>query len=420
MKQAEGKKIYTVSEVNYFAKETLEYLVLWVEGEVSSLKKHPSMNFYYLDLKDERAVLPCIANGAVVENVGEDLVGQNVLAYGNLSLYEPFGKYQFRISHLEKAGEGLLQRRLEELIRKLKAEGLFDQKYKKEIPKYPKKICLVTSIGSDAYNDFKRHTVDKFPIIELYTADVRVQGPKSVPGLLKALPYVDELGYEIIIITRGGGSLEDLAAFNDEQVARVIFKMKTPTIVAIGHEANESLAEWVADRRASTPNDAASIVTTGYTSLISTLDNFKYQLSSKSNYYFSTNFQRLDYIFLQLSQTKLNFKDLPARLQLLGETLKKHEQLKITEARSKIDNLFLGLKRQSQELARSKSQNLESLTRSLLLLSPQNTLSRGYSITTDEKGRIIRNIRNVVIGQIIGVKLSGGSLSSKVLTKKND
>ena len=240
MKALEGKKIYTVSEVNYFAKQILEEMTFWVEGEISSFTKNPNWNFYYLDLKDESAVLPCIAEEFIVGGLKGEITGQRILAYGNLSLYEPFGKYQFRISKVEAAGEGLLQRQLEELTKKLKNEGLFEKKHKKNIPKYPRKVCIVTSVGSDAYNDFVRHTAYKFPIIELYTADVRVQGISAVPSFLKVLPRVDKMGFDAIVITRGGGSIEDLAAFNDEQVARMIFSLKTPTVVAIGHEANES------------------------------------------------------------------------------------------------------------------------------------------------------------------------------------
>src|SRR3989344_2041252 len=232
MKVIEGKKIYSISEVNYFAKQTLEEMTFWVEGEISSFKKNPNWNFYYLDLKDDSAVLPCIAEEFMIANLKGKVTGQRILAFGNLSLYEPFGKYQFRISMVEAVGEGLLH-----------------EKHKKAIPKYPRKVCIVTSADSDAYNDFVKHTAYKFPIIELYTADVRVQGISAVPNLLKVLPRVDKMGFDAIVITRGGGSIEDLAAFNDEQVARLIFSLKTPTVVAIGHEANESLSEWVADAR---------------------------------------------------------------------------------------------------------------------------------------------------------------------------
>src|SRR3990167_3477235 len=418
MKVIEGKKIYSISEVNYFAKQTLEQMTFWVEGEISSFRKNPNWNFYYLDLKDESAVLPCIAEEFIVGSLKGEIAGQRILAYGNLSLYEPFGKYQFRISTIESAGEGLLQKQLDELTKKLKSEGLFDQKHKKALPKYPKRICIVTSEGSDAYNDFVKHTVDKFPAIELYTADVRVQGKEAIPNLLKVLPQADKKGFDAIVITRGGGSIEDLAAFNDEQVARMIFSLITPTIVAIGHEANESLCEWVADVRASTPTYAANIITFGYQSLVESLDQLGLRLKSNSSYYFSANFQRLDHIFFKLTQTKNSFKDLPHIINSLKESLRRHEKLLVSASRSKLQELIKLLKKNFVLLTENKMQILKNLNKSLVLLSPRNTLTRGYSITTNKKGEIIRNIKSVVVNELIGVKFKDGSLRSKVISKQ--
>ncbi|HLA04193.1 MAG TPA: exodeoxyribonuclease VII large subunit [Patescibacteria group bacterium] len=418
MKVVEGKKIYSISEVNYFAKQTLEEMTFWVEGEISSFRKNPNWNFYYLDLKDESAVLPCIAEEFMIANLKGKVTGQRILAFGNLSLYEPFGKYQFRISMVEASGEGLLQKQLDELIKKLKNEGLFDEKHKKEIPKYPKKVCVVTSVGSDAYNDFVKHTAYKFPIIELYTADVRVQGIGAVSSLLKVLPRVDKMGFDAIVITRGGGSIEDLAAFNDESVARLIFSLKTPTVVAIGHEANESLSEWVADVRASTPTDAANIITFGYQSLVESLDQLGLRLKSNSAYYFSANFQRLDHIFFKLTQTKNTFKDLPHIINSLKESLRRHEKLLVSASQIKLDELTVLLRKNFFLLTENKRQLLKNLNKSLVLLSPQNTLFRGYSITTDKSGRIIKSIKSVVVGDLIGVKLANGSLRSKVVDKQ--
>ena len=396
MKIIEGKKIYSISEVNYFAKQILEQMTFWVEGEISSFRKNPNWNFYYLDLKDESAVLPCIAEEFIVGGLKGEITGQRILAYGNLSLYEPFGKYQFRISTIEAVGEGFLQKQLDELIKKLKSEGLFEKKHKKIIPKYPKKICIVTSVGSDAYNDFVRHTTHKFPAIKLSAADVRVQGKEAIPSLLKVLPQVDKKGFDAVVITRGGGSIEDLAAFNDEGVARMIFSLKTPTVVAIGHESNESLSEWVADVRASTPTDAANIISAGYQSLLESLEQLGLRLKSNSAYYFSTNFQRLDHIFYKFSRTKIGFRDLQNRL----------------------DELFKRLKKDSHTFMENRSRILANLSKSLLLLSPQNTLSRGYSISTNKKGEILKSIKSVVVGELVGVKLADGSLRSKVVSKQ--
>lgn len=421
MKTDSNRKIYSVSEVNYFAKQTLEQIEVWVEGEISTFKQNPNWRFYYLDLKDDTAILPCVAEGSVFNGyITEELIGQKILAYGFLTLYEPRGQYQLKILKIEAVGAGILQKKLEELIKKLKGEGLFDQQYKKEIPIYPKKVCVVTSKGSDAWNDFKRHTQDKFPIIELSTADVRVQGSQSIPQLLKVLPKVDIGAFDVIVITRGGGSLEDLAAFNDEGVARTIFKMNTPTIVAIGHEANESLAEWVADRRASTPTDAANIVTFGYANVLEKLEALRLRLSIRSEHFFLENFQKLDFHFKQLIAVKTYFKDLPHRLNTLAESLKLHEKLRVTDALEKTYDVKKRIIRASRLFIESKNLKLSNLSKSLNLLSPENTLNRGYAIATDKSGNIIRSISAVVVGAQVAVKLTDGSFKSTVNSKQKN
>src|SRR3989338_11092515 len=263
-----------------------------------------------------------------------------------------------------------------------------------------------------------KNTKKKFPKIELYTADVRVQGIGAVSSLLKVLPRVDKKGFDAVVITRGGGSIEDLAVFNDEGVARMIFSLKTPTVVAIGHEANESLSEWVADVRASTPTDAANIITLGYQSVLASLDQLGLRLKSNSAYYFSTNFQRLDHIFFKLTQTRNSFKDLPHIINSLKESLRHHEKLLVSASRTKLRELIKLLKKSFVLLTENKRQILENLNKSLALLSPQNTLTRGYSITTNKKGEIVRSIKSVVVGELVGVKLANGSLKSKVVNKQ--
>lgn len=418
MNQIDGKQVYSVSEVNYFAKQTLEQLELWVVGEITSFKKNPNWRFFYLDLKDQSALLPCIADGSVFKDMAKDLTGQKILAFGFLSLYEARGQYQFKIQKVEAVGDGILQKQLEELIKKLKAEGLFDAEHKQQIPVYPKKVCVVTSNGSDAWNDFKRHTVDKFPIIELTTVDVRVQGAKSVPQLLEILPKVDKQGFDVIVITRGGGSLEDLAAFNDEQVARLIYGLKTPTIVAIGHEANESLAEWVADRRASTPTDAANIVTQGYNQVLERLNHHKLRMTSKLNYFSSSYFQRLDGIFHRLYHMKTYYKDLPHILYSYREKLKQHEKFLITDAFERLDLLSTQISKSVKLNLSTKKQGLREFQKALHLLSPESTLSRGYSIVTGANGKVVKSISTIVVDSSVGVKLSDGSFNAVVKSKK--
>lgn len=418
MKIIKDKNVYSVSEVNFFARQTLEQMILWVEGEISRCDKSPSYNFYYLTLKDENAILQCVVDGSVLDLFEDNLVGQKVLAYGYLSLYEPRGQYQLKILRLESVGEGLLYKKLEELIIKLKAEGLFAIKHKKPLPAYPKKVCLITSHGSDAENDFKRHSQDKFSLVELYIFDVRMQGPKSVPQLLKILPKADKLGFDVIVITRGGGSIEDLAAFNDESVARIIFKIKTPTVVAIGHEANESLAEWTSDVRASTPTDAANLVVAGYTKLLEELKGHKKQLQQKADYLFSPIFQKMDYLFYRLKLSKTTFKDLPHRLQAASRVLKSKEKYLIRDGNLKLDELIKSMAKSKDTTIENNRQKLKQINHSFLLLSPKNILERGYAITKDSQGKFIKSINSVVVKSVVGVELVDGSFTSIVKSMK--
>lgn len=395
MQTINGKKVFSPTEVNYFAKTRLEEMSFWVEGEVSECEQISSYSFFKLNLKDDKVILPCVTSGEVLKQKPSELVGKIVQVYGNLTLWESRGHYQFRIYQLVESRQGIFQKNLEELIKKLMAEGLFDEKHKKELPLYPKRICVVTSNKSAAWNDFKRHSVDKFPILELYTADVRVQGARSIPNLLKILPIVDKNNFDVIIITCGGGSLEDLAAFNNEEVARAIWQMTTPTIVAIGHEHNQSLAEWTSDKRASTPTDAANIVVSGYLNLSEKLNSYNRFLSSKLDHKLVANIQNLSFLHAKLIRARDMFARLPTTLDELAVRMQKEIKIRLEK----------------------QKQKLESLNITLTLLSPENTLLRGYAIATNENGHIIRSINSTVVGDKVGVKLADGSMQTRVQAK---
>lgn len=418
MKQIEGRKVYSVKEVNYIAKQALEQIEIWVMGEVAQIQQKEGWYYSYLTLADESSILPAICTRDVLEKVSEDLTGQTVMVYGMPTLFAKKGEYKFRIFRIEKAGEGFLQKQLEELVKKLKGEGLFDAEHKAEIPSYPRKVCIVTSSGSDAWNDFKRHSVDKFPLIDLTTIDVRVQGTVAISQLLKVLPQADKGGYDVIVITRGGGSLEDLAAFNDEQVARLIYSMKTPTVVAIGHEANESLAEWVADRRASTPTDAANIVVFGYIQILERLQSYKTRLQIKSNYIFGENYQRLDHNLSQLMHMKSYFKYLPHQIGVLQQTLKHAKKFLIADTKKLLYDLKSNLGKSPRLIIETNREQLLQLQKSLNILSFENTLSRGYAIATDATGKVIKSTKSVDVGDLVGVRLHDGNIKSKVVEKK--
>ncbi len=419
VKQIAAKQVFSVSEVNAIASETLELLTFWVEGEVSSVQTNPNWYYSYINLKDDQNFLPCFLEPALL-NSKQIAVGQKILVFGMLTLFKK-NEYKMRIFRIEDVSDGTLQKEFEVLYKKLKKQGLFDEKYKKPIPLYPEKVCLITSLGSAGWNDFKVHTVDKFPIIGLYSVNVRVEGPQAVQKLLNVLAKIDAFGFDVAVITRGGGASEALMeVFNSESLVRAIFKVKTPTIVAVGHEVNTALAELVADRRASTPTDAANLVTQGYTHILEKLVNLRYLVRARANYFFSANFQKLNHYYLNFGKSKIVFKDFPIRLEKLNDHLKQSEKVLIENSGEKLFDLYNKLNREKRQIMATNFQRLDSILGKLLILSPQNTLKRGYSITTDNKGRIIRSVDPVVVGSDIKVKLFDGSLISKVLLKKKN
>ncbi len=420
MKTIKNRKIYSVSEINYFAKETLEQMVVWVEGEIAEFKKNPNYSFYYLTIKDDKATLPCIASGDVIENIGNNLLNKRIIAFGNLTLYEPYGKYQLRVQHMELSGEGDLYKKLEDLIKKLRHEGLFDTTHKKELPLYPKKVCLITSKDSDAWRDFITHSKDKFPIMEIVVIDARVQGAGAVVSLLQAFSRAETEAPDVVVVTRGGGSMEDLAAFNDERVARAIFNLKIPTVVAIGHEANESLAEWVADARASTPTDAANITTRGWRNILERLNFIELKLTSRHEKVIDYNLQKLDLLYSKLIQTKITIRQYPHRINSIREALKHYEKMILASTAQREKLAYTNLSRQSKVFVSKFSDNLMGLNRALKLLAPQNVLERGYSITKDRYGRVVKNVKDVVVGDTIAVELFRGELISEVKSKINE
>lgn len=420
MKIQEGKEIYTIAEVNESAKRILEELIFWVEGEISTIQKDPKWFNAFITLKDEVNTLSCFIESIRFSSLPQVKVGDKIIAYGNLTLFKK-NEYKFKIVTLKHVGDGILQQKFQDLYEKLKSEGLFAEEKKKPLPKYPKKVCVVTSMGSAGWHDFKTKSVDKFPVIELFTLDVTVGGKKAIAELVKQLPVVDRKGFDVIAITRGGGDETALVeVFNDELVTRTISKMKTPTVVAVGHEINVTLAELAADKRASTPTDAATIIVASYASLEERLENINFYLNSKSKRVFSENQQLLDSIFFRISQTKTSFRDLPHRLNTLEGDLEKYKKYFISDAQEKSMVIKTRMQKNIYFLIQTKIQSENSLNKSLQILSPKNTLARGYSITYDKNGDIVRSINSVEPKSAIDVKLHDGLINAKVTsTRKN-
>jgi len=254
----------SVSELTSQIKELIEstFSDVLVEGEISNVKESRNGHLYFT-VKDEQAQLPCVIWRGVAQRLQVNLVdGQQVILGGNLQVYAPHGRYQMIVSFVEQAGIGALQKAFEKLKAKLQKEGLFDEIHKKPLPEFPIRIGVVTSATGAAFRDISSTLEKRWPVAKIYLYPASVQGMNAVPELVKAIKrFSDDQSVDLLIVGRGGGSLEDLWAFNEEAVARAIFKCKIPVISAVGHEVDFSISDFVADARAATPTQTAIIAT---------------------------------------------------------------------------------------------------------------------------------------------------------------
>lgn len=367
--------VYTVSEINRQVRHFLEenLVPLWLRGEISNFAC-PSSGHWYFTLKDANAALRCAFFKPRVR--GCPFVPKNgmmVYLHGSISLYEARGEYQFIADSIEKAGEeGLLQQAFQLLKEKLLQEGLFEQHLKKTLPVFPHTIGIVTSPSGAAVHDILHVLEKRFPLIRVIIYPAAVQGSQAAGETVEAIQIANQRNEcEVLIIGRGGGSVEDLQAFNEESVARAIFHSHIPIISAVGHEIDFTIADFVADMRAPTPSAAAALV--------------------------SPNQQEL---WQQIVQLK-------ARL------MRCHPQYQLQENQQKLDTLAQTLHRLTERILADKRQLLTQQVRVLNMLNPLTTLERGYGLVykTDEQKTLLTNIHQVNSGEKIIVKLSDGLLS---------
>ncbi|MBI4037768.1 exodeoxyribonuclease VII large subunit [Candidatus Curtissbacteria bacterium] len=423
MKQLLGRTVYSVSEVNARARQALENLSFWVEGEIFSLKGiHNHYRYIYFDLKDPTSgyKLSCLVEPEIFLNLSlSPQEGEKVLVLGNLTLWEKDGRYQMFVFKIEQLGEGTLALELEELKNKLEAKGYFNVENKKTLPRFPQKIAVITSELSDAWQDFMKHSVEKVPLSVTFF-DVLVQGNLAAGQIKGAIKEADKEGFDAIVIIRGGGQPEDLAAFNDELLADSIFAAKTPIIVGVGHEKDVTIAQLVADVAASTPTDAAKIISADFITLKEQLENHRNRMASVYSSTFTNNFQLLDIIFQRLERQKDKLLNIPGRLKFLRTALTISYNNQIVKKADDLSRLKTTLDSVWHSSEGKYTTNLAYFESKLSLLSPQNTLKRGYSITTTQNGKIIRSAESIDVASRLKVKFAKGSAETRVLSKNTD
>ncbi len=415
---------------------------VYLTGEISNFRMRPNAHQYF-SLKDDGAVISAVMfKGAFQKIKFQPEEGMKVLVVGRVSLFEKSGNYQIYIEHMEPDGIGALYQAYEQLKKQLTAEGLF-QLPKKAIPRFPKKIAIITSQSGAVIEDIKTTVERRYPIVQLVLYPAVVQGEYSVASLLTALEEVEENGtYDTVIIGRGGGSIEDLWSFNDERVVRQIALMTTPVISSVGHETDTTLTDLVADVRAATPTAAAELATPVLADIKAQLlqleqqliRTMNVQLQMKREQYtrlaktpifqqperlYGAYLQRLDYLTttLQLQVDRL--------VQSKRQTLTKQQQRlvmqtpapKIAREQQMVVYLIERLMKAQHHLLANKQKELANMVEQLDLLSPLKIMQRGYGIVESDT-QIIRSIENVAINDDITITVTDGFIKANVIAKE--
>ena len=399
----EGRYVFTVSELNQFIKDLLDNVPplqeVLLRGEVSNYKMYPS-GHHYFTLKDSQCSLKCVMfKGSAMRLRFRPENGMQVIAAGRVSVYPRDGAYQLYCTSLTPEGAGDLSVAFEQLKEKLRKEGLFDEGHKKPLPKYPRRIAIVTSPSGAAVHDMIRILRRRYPIAKVLLLPVRVQGTEAPAEIAGAIRYADRHKLADVLITgRGGGSLEDLWAFNDERVARAIYEAEVPVISAVGHEPDVAISDFVADRRASTPSNAAEIAVPDMAELLRTLGGME---------------QRMQ----QGTQRCIGYRR--ERLEALAEKRVLTEPTAYLEDRRQdIDHLTHRLCAGMRSASGQAAQRFGALAAALDALSPLKVLGRGYALAQTEDGTVLRSSGQVNTGDRVHVRLSNGGIVCEVREKE--
>jgi len=439
----DNRTILSVSELNAEVNLLLKqgFPLIWLEGEISNFSK-PASGHFYFSLKDKHAQIRC----AMFKMHNRRLTmkpenGQQVLVRGRIGLYEPRGEFQLIVEHMEDAGEGLLQRQYQALKLKLSVEGLFDESRKKTFPAFPQRIGIISSPTGAAIQDIMNVLQRRSPHIPVKLYSVSVQGDAAIPEILKALQKSQEQqACDALILARGGGSIEDLQAFNDEQIARSIAHHSLPIITGIGHEIDFTIADFVADQRAPTPSAAAELISPNREELIQTLDQIELRLQRALNQTFEKQRQQLNGLKKRLSQQhpaqKLDLQK--QRLTRSHSKLIQHSKIKLNILNHALEKQTLRLiatspktlleqKQQKLKYLEEKLQNsiqnkhsnyrqqLAQLATHLNSISPLATLERGYSLTQDTTGKAISSVKDVENGQELSIRMKDGTIAAQAI-----
>jgi len=440
------RQIFTVSELTAKIRDLLakNFMDILVQGEISNCREAQSGHIYFT-LKDDRAQVRCVFFKQQQRGIKfrpED--GLHVTVRGSISVYEQRGEYQIYVEKIDLVGQGALQLAFEQLKKRLEAEGLFDAKRKKPLPLLPSRIGIITSPRGAAVRDVVRILTRRFPNVHLTVYPVRVQGEGSAEEIIKALKFFNAGKIvDVLILARGGGSMEDLWSFNEEIVARAIFASEIPVISGVGHETDFTIADFVADLRASTPSAAAELVVQTRAEFDKHIAELRETLAGLVRYRLLEWSRRVHELSARrgfrrpldlLRQQRQRADEMTSRLALglrarLEQSRKRftaaHLRIVSFDFRVKIAAFRLRLEKRTADLGvrierllRAKRDRLEKLTLQLQERSPLKVLERGYAIATDTAGNLLRDAAQVALGDTVAIQLHRGKLSTEVKRKE--
>jgi exodeoxyribonuclease VII large subunit len=388
----------SVSELTRYLRNLLDSDELlqntWIQGEISNFSR-PSSGHLYFTLKDSGAALRCVVWKSAALRIRFGIQnGLAVEAHGAISVYERDGQYQLYVDAIRPAGEGLLFQEFMRLKNRLETEGLFDPERKRPIPERPHCIGIVTSPTGAALQDMLNTLRMRYPLVEVILAPCAVQGEQAPAEIVAALLQLIKLPTDVIIVARGGGSLEDLWAFNDEYVVRTIANSPVPVITGIGHETDFTLADFASDLRAPTPTGAAVQATPDRADIIAELDGLQSQLGSTMAYYLANKWQELEITRQRLDRASPDWR--------------------IRNERQQIDEMQEREIRAVSNLLRLHRAHLQGLQSRLLALNPESILQRGFALVEHADGSILRSTAQTTPGETVNIRLADGTIRTRV------
>ena len=395
------KNIFEVSSLlanlNSLIDQNVYLKDIWIQGEVTDYKGPAYSGHKYFSIKDENSLIKCVF--FKFAHIGSDdfLDGDKILINGEIEIYSPAGNLQLKVRSVKKHGLGDIAIEIEKLRQRLDREGLFDIDRKRELPLLPQRICVITSENSSAWEDIKKVFTLRYPLANLILIPTLMQGDNCIEDVCNSIDIANkELLGDIILLSRGGGSEEDLMPFNSEEIVRYIFASKIPIVTGIGHEDDNTLADYVADKRGLTPTGAAQIISPDINDLRIEINRFSLNMQKTVKYYLEFKFPEIEKIKIRLHNIS------PRKIEILIRN---------------IDQLEFNLNNKLSNYVNTKINKLENLMHSINVFNIKEMSKKGYALVENQKKRIIKSINQVEKGEKLKILLSDGILSSKIENK---